>query len=181
MTSVLGRSRSPFIGLIRMMIPCMILSAFLNNTPIVALLVPVIIAWCRRAGIPIKKMLMPLSIAAVLGGTITLIGTSTNLVVSGAQQTRYAKTDPANAQLRIFDIAPYGIPYAIWGFLFVIFMERYLLPGNSSRFETNLLLALQVGSKSPVVGQSLEASGLRKAYALKIAGIVRNKVWMNAR
>ena len=181
MVSILGRSRSPFLGLIRMMLPCMVLSAFLNNTPIVALLVPVIISWCRRTGIPIKKMLMPLSISAVLGGTITLIGTSTNLVVSGAQQTRYAKTDPAAAQFRIFDIAPYGIPYAIWGFIFVIFMERFLLPGNSSRFATDLLLALRVGSRSPVVGRSLEESGLRNSYGLKIAGLFRKGIWFKAK
>ena len=124
---------------------------------------------------------MPLSIAAVLGGTITLIGTSTNLVVSGAQQQRYSKSDPANAQFRIFDIAPYGIPYAIWGFLFVVFMERWLLPGNSSRYETDLLLAIKVSSKSPVLGQTLDASGLRSAYGLKIAGIFRNKIWIKAR
>ena len=68
-------------------------------------------------------MLMPLSIAAVLGGTCTLIGTSTNLVVSGAQQSRYSKDDPALGQFKIFDIAPYGVPYAIWGFLFVVFMQ----------------------------------------------------------
>ena len=76
-----------------------------------------------RCSVIVWQMLMPLSIAAVLGGTCTLIGTSTNLVVSGAQQARYAKTDPANGQFKIFDIAPYGVPYAIWGFLFVIFMQ----------------------------------------------------------
>ena len=56
MTTILGRSRSPYIGLIRMMIPCMVLSAFLNNTPIVALLCPVIQSWCRRTGVPQKKV-----------------------------------------------------------------------------------------------------------------------------
>ena len=50
MQTVLGRSRSPFLGLTRMMLPCMVLSAFLNNTPIVALLIPVITAWCRKNG-----------------------------------------------------------------------------------------------------------------------------------
>lgn len=124
------------------------------------------------------QMLMPLSIAAVLGGTCTLIGTSTNLVISGAQNTRYAKTDPANAQFKIFDIAPYGIPYAIWGFLFVIFMQRFLLPGDSSRFATDLLLALRVGSNFPGRGLPLIKGGLHNLYGVEIVAIVHDGVWI---
>ncbi|MBQ5353985.1 MAG: SLC13/DASS family transporter, partial [Alistipes sp.] len=59
------------------------ISAFLNNTPIVVIFIPHIKAWCRRVGLPIKKFLIPLSYAAILGGMCTLIGTSTNLVVHG--------------------------------------------------------------------------------------------------
>ncbi|GFH18238.1 CitMHS domain-containing protein, partial [Haematococcus lacustris] len=121
---LLGRSRSPWWALVRMMIPAMILSAFLNNTPVVALLTPILISWARRSGVPVKKLLMPLSIASVLGGTCTLIGTSTNLVISGAQATRYEKLKKFDdVKFRIFDIAPYGVPYAIWGFLFVIMTQ----------------------------------------------------------
>jgi di/tricarboxylate transporter len=107
---------------VRMMIPLMFLSAFLNNTPVVALFTPILISWARRSGISPKKLLIPLSYAAVLGGTCTLIGTSTNLVISGAQQTRY-KNNPDAAKFGIFDIAPYGIPYALWGFLFIILTQ----------------------------------------------------------
>ena len=123
------------------------------------------------------QMLMPLSIAAVLGGTCTLIGTSTNLVVSGAQQARYAKTNPALGQFKIFDIAPYGVPYAIWGFLFVIFMQKWLLPGNSSRFATDLLFALRVGSSFPGRGRNLVEAGLHSLYGITIQGVVRKGVW----
>ncbi len=85
MLYVLGRSRSPFWAIIRLSFPVMFISAFLNNTPIVALMVPILIAWARRSGVPVKKVLIPLSFAASIGGTCTLIGTSTNLVISGQQ------------------------------------------------------------------------------------------------
>lgn len=78
----LGKTRSPFWAITRMFIPVTIVSGVLNNTPIVALLIPIMIAWGRRNGISIKKLLIPLSYAAVFGGTLTLIGTSTNLVVA---------------------------------------------------------------------------------------------------
>lgn len=178
LTTILGRSRSPFVGLVRMMIPTMFLSAFLNNTPIVALMTPIILAWCRRTGVPAKKMLMPLSIASVLGGTCTLIGTSTNLVVSGAQTSRYKTGE--NATFAIFDIAPYGIPYAIWGFMFVLVTQRWLLPGNSSRFHKDLLLALRVGPASPSKGRSILDSGLRGMQGLTIIGIVsKGQGWVS--
>ena len=122
-------------------------------------------------------MLMPLSIAAVLGGTCTLIGTSTNLVVSGAQQARYAKLDPTLGNFKIFDIAPYGVPYAIWGFLFVIIMQRWLLPRDTSRFATDLLFALRVGPFFPGRGKNLVDAGLHNLYGLTIQGVSRKGIW----
>lgn len=109
MVFILGRSRSPFWANVRMMLPTMVLSAFLNNTPVVSLLTPILISWARRTGVPAKKVLIPLSYASVLGGTCTLIGTSTNLVISGAQTSRYERLKRLDdAKFRIFDIAPYG-------------------------------------------------------------------------
>lgn len=90
---VLGRHPNVFWAQVRLFIPVMITSAFLNNTPIVALLIPIVIAWCRRQGVSPKKLLIPLSYAAVFGGTLTLIGTSTNLVIAGnVQPCFYTKT-----------------------------------------------------------------------------------------
>lgn len=91
MVYMLGNSRSAYWANVRMMLPVMVLSAFLNNTPVVSLLTPILISWSRRTGVPAKKVLIPLSYASVLGGTCTLIGTSTNLVVSGAQTARYER------------------------------------------------------------------------------------------
>ena len=67
----------------RIMAPVMIMSAFMNNTPIVASFIPALEHWSRKTGIPVSKILIPLSYAAILGGTCTLIGTSTNLILNG--------------------------------------------------------------------------------------------------
>ena len=69
---------------------------------------PILVSWCRRSGVPLKKVLIPLSYASVLGGTCTLIGTSTHLVVSARQQDRYRRSDPRNAQFRCGTYRPSG-------------------------------------------------------------------------
>lgn len=112
MNKVLGSAKSTFWAQVRMMIPVMVSSAFLNNTPIVALLIPILLSWSRRCGVPAKKLLIPLSFATVLGGTVTLIGTSTNLVVSGLQ-AELSKKDPTVPVFSFFTITPYGVPYAM--------------------------------------------------------------------
>lgn len=86
MSRVLGTTAtSGRAALIRMMLPVAISSAFLNNTPIVALMIPILISWGRRCNVSPKLLLLPLSYASIFGGTTTLIGTSTNLVISGMQ------------------------------------------------------------------------------------------------
>lgn len=85
MSYVLGRSRSTYNALVRMTLPVAFISAFLNNTPLVTIFTPILISWGRRNGVPIKKLLIPLSYAAVLGGTCTLIGTSTNIAIAAQQ------------------------------------------------------------------------------------------------
>jgi hypothetical protein len=86
------------------------LSAFLNNTPIVAMLMPVVIDWCRRNSVSPSKLLIPLSFLTILGGTCTLIGTSTNLVVSGLMEKSVM-----GRGLGLFELAVIGVPYAIIG------------------------------------------------------------------
>ncbi len=78
-----GRPTTPTKAIARMMFPTMGLSAFMNNTPLVAMLIPAVSDWARANRFPVSKLLIPLSYAAILGGTCTLIGTSTNLVVQG--------------------------------------------------------------------------------------------------
>ncbi|GIL57892.1 hypothetical protein Vafri_13129 [Volvox africanus] len=176
MNYVLGRSRSVHWALVRSMFPVMFLSAFLNNTPCVTFMIPILLSWSRRCGVPPKKLLIPLSYAAVLGGTCTSIGTSTNLVIVGMQGDRYTKLKKyEEASFGMFDIAAYGVPYALWGAVFIILTQRFLLPGNSSRYAKDLLLALRVLHTSPVVRQKLrDCPGLRPHTGFSISFIWRD-------
>jgi di/tricarboxylate transporter len=80
---ILGRPRNSHQAQLRLMAPAAVLSAFLNNTPVVAVFVPAVKAWARRNNLSLSRLLIPLSYASIAGGTCTLIGTSTNLVVNG--------------------------------------------------------------------------------------------------
>ncbi|KAG2495059.1 hypothetical protein HYH03_006670 [Edaphochlamys debaryana] len=168
MNYVLGRSRSVHWALVRSMLPVMFLSAFLNNTPCVTFMIPILMSWARRCSVPPKKLLIPLSYAAVLGGTCTSIGTSTNLVIVGMQDNRYK-----DYKFGMFDISPYGIPYALWGFCFLLLVQRFLLPGNSSRYAKDLLLAVRVLPNSPLVKKKMQESGLRKQQGFSVVAISR--------
>ena len=90
------------------------ISAFLNNTPIVVIFTPYIKAWCRRVGLPIKKFLIPLSYATILGGMCTLIGTSTNLVIHGLM------LDAGLTGLTMFELGKVGVIIAAVGILYII-------------------------------------------------------------
>jgi di/tricarboxylate transporter len=79
---VLGRPKTVLSAQVRMMLPAAGISAFLNNTPVVAMMLPIVQDWAKRIGVSPSKLLMPLSWATILGGTVTIIGTSTNLVVT---------------------------------------------------------------------------------------------------
>ncbi|KAI8476576.1 MAG: putative sodium/sulfate cotransporter 3 [Monoraphidium minutum] len=171
LNKVLGRASSVFWAqvrmmlpvmvrmMVRMMLPVMVASAFLNNTPIVALLIPILLSWSRRCNVPAKKLLIPLSFATVLGGTCTIIGTSTNLVVSGLQ-AEMAKKDPTVPVFGFFTITPYGVPYAIWGMAYIIIFS-FLLPGHEGSGHTDLTTELLVSEKSAkAAGSTAGAAGL---------------------
>ncbi len=98
------------------------LSAFMNNTPVVIVFLPVLLAFSRATGQKASKLLIPLSFLSILGGTITLIGTSTNLLVSGLSKQ---SGQPA---FGIFEISGLGLAYAVVGFLYLFFIGRHLLP-----------------------------------------------------
>lgn len=98
------------------------LSAFMNNTPVVIVFLPVLMAFCRSTGLKASKLLIPLSFLGILGGSITLIGTSTNLLVSGLSRQQ------GQPVFGIFEISGLGLIYAIVGFLYLFFIGRHLLP-----------------------------------------------------
>ena len=123
---LLGHPKSAVSAQARLIVPVSISSAFLNNTPIVAILMPVVSDWARRINTSASQLLMPLSFAAILGGLCTLIGTSTNLVVHGLL------LDAGEPGLGFFQIARVGVPCAIAGLVYIIIFARVLLPRNET-------------------------------------------------
>ena len=102
------------------------ISGFIPNTPIVATLLPVLEGWCHRRGISPSKVLLPLSYATILGGTISLLGTSTNLLASDvSRQLGYGS-------LELFSFTAIGIPVWLIGSPYMLFVSDRLLPDRGS-------------------------------------------------
>ena len=119
-------ARRPTVTLIGILVGCATLSAFINNTPIVVVMLPVMIQIARQMGLAPSRVLMPMAFATVLGGCITLVGTSTNLVVDGV--AREAGLEPFG----IFEMTPLGLPLAIAGLIYLILLGPRMLPDRTS-------------------------------------------------
>ncbi len=159
---VLGRPRSLIGAQLRLMAPVSALSAFVNNTPVVAMFIPALHDWARRNHLSLSALMIPLSYAAIAGGTCTLIGTSTNLVVNGLLQTQ---TDLP--PLHLFDIAWVGVPTSLLVIAYVLAVSRWLLPERrpaATQFADarEYTLEMLVEPDSPLVGKSIEDAGLRQ-------------------
>jgi Na+/H+ antiporter NhaD/arsenite permease-like protein len=116
---LLGVPKNRLSAQVRTMLPAAILSAFLNNTPVVALMMPIINDWCRKHRISVSHLFLPLSYAAILGGTCTLIGTSTTIVINHEL--------PPELQLSMFELSVVGVPASILGLIFIAVATRWLL------------------------------------------------------
>jgi len=103
-------------------------SAFLNNTPLVIIMIPIFLNWGENNGISPVQLLVPLLFCTILGGTCTLIGTSTNLVVAGLY-TDYPNKPP----IGLFDLGQFGVPISFIGMSYIIAFSQYLLPGEETR------------------------------------------------
>lgn len=148
-------------------------SAFLNNTPIVAMGIPAIRSWAQRNQIPVSKLLMPLSFAAILGGMCTLIGTSTNLITHGLLQSHGFQG------LSFFELAWVGVPCAITGLLYLIYISPKLTPARRDiRYEEErkreLLVELEVVPDAEVIGKTIKEAALEKFSGFYLARINRN-------
>lgn len=148
-------------------------SAFLNNTPIVAMLMPVVLEWCRQRQVSPSKLLIPLSYLAILGGTCTLIGTSTNLVVHGLM------IQHGLPGMGLFEIGAVGLPYALLGVMYLLTLGRRLLPERLELLEQlgqsrrEYVVEMRVEPDSAVVGKTVEAAGLRSLHGLYLIEIDR--------
>ncbi len=171
-----GRPKSPTSAVARVMLPTMGLSALMNNTPLVAMLIPAISDWSRANRFPVSKFMIPLSYAAILGGTCTLIGTSTNLVVQGM----LLKAMPESGGLGMFDISWVGVPAAIVGGTFIVLTSQWLLPDRRPPISTHddareYTVEMRVAPDSPLVGKTIESAGLRHLPGVYLAEIDRDE------
>ncbi len=166
-----------FLG--RMLISVSFFSAFLNNTPLVAILMPYVNTWSHRHSISPSKLLIPLSFAAILGGSATLIGTSTNLIVNGFVQAQ--KIIPGFHTLYIFDFIWAGIPMIFIGFLYLYFFSYRLLPKRKdvmNDFVENTrryLVQTRIRTDSPLPGRTVQQARLRNLKGLFLAEIIRKE------
>ena len=170
---LLGHPRSPMAAQIRLMVPVVGMSAFLNNTPLVAMLLPVVGDWARQHRVSVSKLLMPLSYASIFGGVCTLIGTSTNLVVNGL-----LRSTPGQSALGMFDITWIGVPCAVVGLGYVLLCSRWLLPERRPAISPlddprEYTVELCVEPESPLVGQTIEQAGLRHLPGVYLMEIER--------
>ncbi len=147
--------------LARFMVPTSVLSGLLNNTPIVAMLTPRLQEWADAQNIPASKLMIPLSYAAITGGMMTLIGTSTNLIVAGLMEAE------GYEPLSLFDVTWVGVPAALVVIAYFVLGGHRLLPdrGTSApaaerRLGQNMF-EVTVTAPSPIVGQTVAEAGLR--------------------
>ncbi|MCI0335179.1 MAG: SLC13 family permease [Planctomycetes bacterium] len=174
---ILGGARTDRGALARLSAVIVSSSAFLNNTPIVAMFMPVVVDWCRRNNVAPSKLLIPLSYLAILGGTCTLIGTSTNVVVHGLMRD----SDIASLErgMSLFEITPLGVPYALAGVAYLLTMGRRLLPERKELFEQlgesrrEYMVDMLVQPECRLIGRSVEAAGLRNLPGLFLIEINR--------
>lgn len=170
--NLLGRPRGPVSAQLRVMAPVAAMSAFLNNTPVVAMMIPAIQDWARRHQLSVSRLLMPLSFAAIAGGTCTLIGTSTNLVVHGLL------IEQTGSGLSMFELAWVGVPLVFVVLGATIVLSRHLLPERlpaSTQFADarGYTVEMMVDPEGPLVGKTIEQAGLRQLPGLYLVEIDR--------
>jgi len=149
-------------------------SSFLNNTPIVVILVPIIRDWCEKKNISPSKFLLPLSYATIFGGLITLVGTSTTLIIHGMMIQNGMKG------FSMYSLAIIGIPGTLLGILYLYLIGYRLLPNHLPKREElygkprDYLVEVQVGESCSLIGKSIEGAKLRNLKGLYLIKIIRN-------
>jgi len=171
---LLGNPKTVRGALIRLILPLIPLSAFLNNTPVVATMIPAVTRWSKRIGVAPSKLMIPLSYTAILGGTLTLIGTSTNLVINGQYQ---AMTN--NKGFELFDITWISLPVVVIGITFIVVFMPIILPNRQSAAEQfadrkKFTFEVAVAKDGPLEGVTIVAAGLRNLQRIYLAEIERH-------
>lgn len=164
---------------IRLLAPLAALSAFMNNTPLVAFFLPIFVNISRRMKISPSQLLIPLSYATIMGGVCSKIGTSTNIVVAGAME-RAGDVMSDGPSMGFFEVSWVGVPIAMVGLLFLVTIGRRLLPNRQDLLEyaethpREYTLEMLVTPSCPLIGQTVRAGGLRDVAGLYLHRIERH-------
>lgn len=157
--------------ILRMMVGIGIPSAFLNNTPLVAMMMPYVYRWSKEKNVSASKLLIPLSYASILGGCITLIGTSTNMITNGLA------IEYGESSLGIFDFAYVGLPMLFLGGIYVLLMSGRILPDKPSNMDQTesreYFVETLVKKNSPLIGKNIGSAGLRNLEGLFLVEVLR--------
>jgi di/tricarboxylate transporter len=174
MAGMLKQRGSTPSKLVRLMLPVSAISAFFNNTPIVAMMIPVLRQWTRKTGRPVSRFMIPLSYASILGGICTLIGTSTTLVVHGLM------TENGLEGLSFFEISSVGVPTALIGLILISLIGYRLLPDRTSPLvelgenTREFVVEMKVGEGFRHTGRTISEAGLRHLKGLYLFQIERD-------
>ena len=179
-----------FIGLpksiagaqLKILPPIAVGSAFLNNTPLVAMMIPVIRDLSRASRLPVKQLYLPLSFASIMGGMCTIIGTSTNLVIAGLVIDAIAEGGAALPDIRalkMFDPALVGVPIAVIGIVFMIVAARFFLPDQKGDKAAEAAMRrytaeFEVPEGSRIVDRTLEDTGIASGDDVEVLYIRRS-------
>ncbi|WP_299095408.1 SLC13 family permease [uncultured Metabacillus sp.] len=171
---MIGYEKRPQKAIFKLMLPAACISMFMNNTPLVVILTPLVRKWARKIGLPETKLLIPLLYAVILGGMCTLIGTSTNIVISGLLMDR------TGTGFSMFELGLIGIPCAIIGILYMTFIGSSMLPNHGAKDslkEKNCgecLVQAKIASTCPMVGKTIKEVGLLWLKQGYFITIIRN-------
>ncbi len=172
--TLFNQKLKPKAFLFRMMVTVSSISGFLNNTPIVAFMIPYVKDWAQKTGNPASKFLIPLSFATILGGMITVIGTSTNLVLNGliAQYNL--------PLLGVFDFLYLGLIVTVMGWIYLYYIGYALLPSNENKIDalrerlTEYIVETEIFPGSILIGKTVKDAGLRKLQDVFLVEIIRD-------
>ena len=169
--------RSRFLGLFVFLISVALASAFVNNTAIVAIFIPLTIRLAQKYNLSPSKLLMPLSYIAIIGGTLTLVGTSTNLLVNSI----YVNTISSSPPLGMFEFAKFGLVMLVIGMAYLLIAVPFLIPSRTvtssltkSYHMGGYLTELKVSAESPLVGRTCKERAVNKNYDITVLDILRD-------